>query len=478
MAAQRDSEVNRPLLSFVSESSHSVNVVDQRSQTNFSGQSQDGNGHGHSHGNNSAHGHSHGQDRDHDDHAHERILEHSMSGNQDNYDGHNAGYGHNNQRYSNGHEHGQDHAHDHGHNHGHNHKHGHGQGHGHSHGDGHSHDEISEASSLSVCCCSNNSTLSRLTCALFICILFAVSELIGGYLAGSLAIMTDAAHLFSDVASFGVSIFAICMSRRAPTYKFTFGMRRAETVGALLSVLIIWLITGVLIYEGVLRVKRIVSDPQTKQIEGRLMFFVACGGVLVNVALMCVLSASGQSHSHSHGGGSSQHGHSHSLSERAAYIHAIGDLVQSLGVVLAGGMIWWKSDGQEGNGWWQLADPICTFLFGILVLYTTKQIFTDVVNIFLMRAPVEADMESLLDSIIALPYVHSVHDFHAFSVSPDFPLVIGHVVVNDQEGGDYSTMLKGIKACCLSRGIDHVTIQLEPVDGLEKLDCSCPSHSI
>ena len=109
--------------------------------------------------------------------------------------------------------------------------------------------------------------------------------MIGGYLAGSLAIMTDAAHLLSDVASFAVSIFALCLSRRPSTPKYTFGMRRAETVGALVSVLIIWLITGILIYEGVLRVQRIVANPQDKNIQGRLMFLVACGGVVVNSAI-------------------------------------------------------------------------------------------------------------------------------------------------------------------------------------------------
>jgi zinc transporter 2 len=416
-----------------------------------------GHGHGHGHGHeNAPHGHGHGGHREHREHR-----EHGAHG------AHGA----------------------------------HGQ-HGHGHGSQCTHDHHvtpSPSSSRCCCCCGNSGnlnsgtrkSLSRLSCALVICMLFAASEMVGGYLAGSLAIMTDAAHLLSDVASFGVSIFALCMSRRAATSKYTFGMRRAETVGALVSILIIWLITGILIYEGVLRVQRIVAAPQAKHVEGRLMFIVACGGVVVNCALMCVLTASGASHSHSHGGGGGggHHGHSHTMSERAAYIHAIGDLVQSLGVVVAGGIIWWKSDGEGGNGWYQLADPICTFFFGLLVLFTTKQIFTDVLHIFLMRAPAisEGGMASLLEDIRALPFVQNCHDFHAFSVSAEFPVLIGHVVVQngggDGGGGgpgdrhdDYSSMLAAIKARCVARGIDHVTIQLEPADGRTVLDCSCPVH--
>ena len=381
----------------------------------------------------------------------------------------------------------------HGHGHGHGRRHSeekgegcehHAHGHGHDGGDacthghhGHGHGSNKRTTTKSDACCSSG--VQRLSGALVLCLLFAACELIGGYFAGSLAIMTDAAHLLSDVASFGVSIFAICMTQRPATYRYTFGLRRAEAVGTLVSILIIWLITGILIYQGIQRVQMVIAEPQVKHVNGFLMFCVACGGVVINFFIMCIFSASG--HAHSHGGEACKHGHgstsSSSMVEEAAYIHALGDTIQSFGVVVAGGLIWWKADGKDGNGWWQLADPISTFFFGVLVLYTTRQIFVNVINLFLMRSPESADMEVLVMNIQALPFVHSTHDFHAFQVASDFPILIGHIIFDDpQNNYDYTRMLKDIKGECLKKGIDHVTLQLEPLNGVEQLDCSCPVH--
>ena len=80
-------------------------------------------------------------------------------------------------------------------------------------------------------------------------------------------------------------------------------------------------------------------------------------------------------------------------------------------------------------------------------------------------------------NIQALPFVHSTHDFHAFQVASDFPILIGHIIFDDpQNNYDYTRMLKDIKGECLKKGIDHVTLQLEPLNGVEQLDCSCPVH--
>ena len=427
------------------------------------------------------HGHGHGHGSKHQDSASPKCCSSTTKKNECSGQDHGHGHGHG---HEHGHEHGSKHNECSGHDHGHGHGHGSQEGcsetkDDHSHHSHHSHHAHRDDGDNRSCCADRS--LRRLSCALVVCLLFAAVELVGGYIAGSLAIMTDAAHLLSDVASFGVSIFALCLVKRPATYGYTFGMRRAEAVGTLVSVLIIWLITGILMYEGVVRTQRIIANPQIKYVQGRLMFFVACGGVVVNVVLMCILAASG--HAHSHGGDPCDHGHhSHgggaddeerrSLVEQAAFIHAVGDLIQSFGVVVAGGLIWWKSDGDDGNGWWQLADPISTFFFGVLVLYTTKQIFEKVMRLFLMGSPNKVDVKSLVVDIEKLPFVHSAHDVHAFEVSSNFPIVIGHVVVRQAE--NYTDMLLRIKGVCLRHGIDHVTMQLEPLSGIHRLSCECP----
>lgn len=115
------------------------------------------------------------------------------------------------------------------------------------------------------------------------CCLFMVCEVIGGYFANSLAIMTDAAHLLSDLAGFLISIFALWLATRPATSRLSFGFHRAEIIGALLSVLLIWLLTGVLIYEAVWR----VMHPE--DVNGKLMFIVAAGGLVVNATMGMIL---------------------------------------------------------------------------------------------------------------------------------------------------------------------------------------------
>ena len=139
-------------------------------------------------------------------------------------------------------------------------------------------------------------------------------------------------------------------------------------------------------------------------------------------------------------------------------VHALGDLIQSLGVVIAGALIWWKVDSSEVGNLWQLADPIATFFFGLIVLYTTKSIFTKLLRIFLLGTTL--NIESIVNDIEQLSFVSSAHDFHAFEVSSDLAVLIGHVVVDDDHHHqnddisslkiNYTQYLQQIKIICLN----------------------------
>ena len=163
------------------------------------------------------------------------------------------------------------------------------------------------------------------------------AEIVGGILSNSLAIATDAAHLLTDFASFMISLFAIWMAGKPRSDRMSFGWHRAEVVGAIASVLMIWVVTGILFYMAVLRVIK-----QDFQIDSKVMLITSGLGVLVNI----IMGASLHQHGHSHGGGA---GHSHggdseqalsqtseNINVKAAFIHVLGDFLQSLGVSFEG----------------------------------------------------------------------------------------------------------------------------------------------
>ncbi|KAE8993851.1 hypothetical protein PF010_g17627 [Phytophthora fragariae] len=441
----------------------------------------------------------------------------------------------------------------------------------------------------------------KLQLACLCSVLFMFAEVVGGSIAGSLAIMTDAAHLLSDVAGFCISLFAIWVATLPASNKLSFGFRRAEVIGAVVSVLLIWVLTGVLLYADVNRFIECLEPHPKEHVDGKLMFIVACVGLLVNIVLMQILghghshgvgghghshgsgshghSHSGGGHGHSHGTGShghshgghshgqgSHHGHSHgvdshhshgghhdeghshqgaithessndnfhahgednnwvggdlevgtsltalkqkeldsyspkggehgspshghccehgdhnnvvdqdaeavsspkpkqkkrnmeNLNIESAYIHALGDFIQSLGVCIAGGLIWLKPE-------WQIADPISTFVFSVLVLFTTVGIIRESVHILMEGTPRGIDVIEIEQGLRQCPSVVAVHDLHIWSLSAGLPSLSVHLVSDDVE-----TALHAAQSYLLSKGITHTTIQTEKTLTLYPRDC-------
>ncbi|GAB2274242.1 Metal tolerance protein 1 [Dionaea muscipula] len=165
-------------------------------------------------------------------------------------------------------------------------------------------------------------SMRKLMIAVILCIIFMSVEVAGGIKANSLAILTDAAHLLSDVAAFAISLFSIWASGWEATPRQSYGFFRIEILGALVSIQMIWLLAGILVYEAI---ARIVKD--TGEVEGYLMFIVAAFGLVVNV-VMAVLLGHDHGHEHGHGHGHEHrhhsHDHSHGTSIPAGSIHKHG----------------------------------------------------------------------------------------------------------------------------------------------------------
>ncbi|PIO64461.1 cation diffusion facilitator family transporter [Teladorsagia circumcincta] len=224
---------------------------------------------------------------------------------------------------------------------------------------------------------------------------FIAAEFTGGFFASSLAIMTDAGHMLSDLLSFIISIMAIRTARQPPSKRLSWGYDRAEVLGAMISVIILWVLTTVLV---LLAVERIVNNKLS--VDADVMLITACVGVGFNIIMGIVLHFGSGGHGHTHGGAS--HGHSHggkNVNVRAAFIHVIGDLIQSIGVLIAAVVI--KFTG------WELADPICTFLFSIIVLFTTIHVLRDIFFVLMEATPRHMDFNAVKEDLAALDYVQN-----------------------------------------------------------------------
>ncbi|KAM9838233.1 proton-coupled zinc antiporter SLC30A8 [Aulostomus maculatus] len=314
-----------------------------------------------------------------------------------------------------------------------------------------------------------------------VCLIFMVCEILGGYFAGSLAVMTDAAHLLVDFTSFIISLLSLWLSSRPATHRLSYGWHRAEILGALLSVFTIWLVTGVLVY---LAVERLISNDYT--IKSTVMLITSGCAVLANIIMALMLHRSGHGHSH---GGLASHGHSHekgkghsntsnhthsndelvnvepkgagqerrarqaNTSVRAAFVHVVGDLLQSLSVFVSAIIIFFKPE-------YKMADPICTFLFSILVLCTTVTIMRDILIVLMEGTPAGVRYSDVRDGLLAVTGVTAVHNLHIWALTTNQVVLSAHVAVD--ESVDAQTALREMTQVCYSSYNFHsITIQME-----------------
>jgi len=302
----------------------------------------------------------------------------------------------------------------------------------------------------------------QLGLATILCTLFVTGEVVGGYYSGSLAIMGDAAHMFSDLASFGVSLFVLWLSDKKPRKSMTFGYHRAEALGALATLCIIWYVTGILVYLAIRRI-----HDQDFEIHDTAMLVVATAAVAFNVLLGFTLhGVCNVPHAHSHGGGGhGGHGHSHGGSDggepssrqiniRAALIHVLGDLLQSIGVLISSLLIKFFGDSCK------IADPICTLVFALIVVVTTLTVLKDTLVILLEGTPANIEYDDVYQDLLNIKEVYKVHSLHIWSLTGDLPVLSVHLATSpaadsEQVRTDTNKMLRN------KHKIFRTTIQIE-----------------
>jgi len=326
--------------------------------------------------------------------------------------------------------------------------------------------------------------MGKLNCAVWLAVSMVVIELVGGKIANSLVILSDATHMLSDVAGFIVSIVSLRIIQKEANMQYTYGYRQAEIVGALISIAIVWGLTVFLVIEAVERFFR------PEKTDPRITFFIACLGLLFNLVLMKVLGHGhahdeGGGHGHSHGGEEDSHGHGHggagkNLALNAAVVHVVGDIVQSIGVILAAGLMWWQPF-DIGHQWipgevepvsnWNYADPCCTILFAFLVMMTTRSTAMATLRNFMARAPKRISTTALKQKLEECPHVKAVHDFHVWGLGSKDVICTAHLVV---EGPQHiSKVLRSAVSAAESAGVTQPTFQTE-MEGEDGWTCDGP----
>ena len=341
-----------------------------------------------------------------------------------------------------------------------------------------------------------------------VCFTFMTIEFIFGYLASSLAIMSDATHLLSDLAGFLISLFSLIVALKPADKNFTFGYHRFEVLGALASILIIWALTVWLLIAAVYRIKH--PNP----IVGFIMVCIAAGSLVFNIIMNRILAYNPVVNSMDEGMGaikavnikeenndiinnnneevimnltkkndmnellldintdenSNEKKGSNSLGMnasdlehnlkaddnpviRAAYIHILGDMIQSTGVLLAALVIYFFQDTHPGV---RILDPICTFGFAIVVLCITFPVSRDCFYVLLESTPRDLDIESLYNDLNSIKGVISVHDIHLWNISIGRPSIALHIICDNP-----NEILKIATQTCKNYGIKHCTIQTE-----------------
>jgi len=305
----------------------------------------------------------------------------------------------------------------------------------------------------------------KLIIASILCIVFMIVEVVGGVLSRSLAIATDAAHLLTDLASFMISLFSIWLASRPSTQRMSFGWHRAEVLGATVSVLMIWVITGILVYVAINRVAQ--GD---FEVDATIMLITSGVGVGVNIIMGCSLHQHGHGHSHgvSHSNNveagethiQGSHGHTHDVKEqkeninvKAAFIHVIGDFVQSLGVFTAALVIYFKPE-------WKIVDPICTFVFSLLVLGTTISILRNTMNVLMEGIPHDVNFSVAKDTFLKVPGILTVHNLRIWGLTTDKTALSAHLVIDSSRNAqevlkEASTKIRG------KYNIYEMTLQVE-----------------
>jgi cobalt-zinc-cadmium efflux system protein len=294
---------------------------------------------------------------------------------------------------------------------------------GHDHGHGHGGDAAARRGKLIAVFC--------------ITAVVMVAEIVGSLLTGSLALLADAGHMFTDAAGLRIALIAASLALKPATAKRTWGYQRAEIVAAAGQAALLLGVGGFVIIEGV---RRLIEPPE---IAGSAMLWFGIIGLAGNAVALIILAS----------------GRHHNFNMKAAFLEVLNDALGSAAVIAAAIII-------SLTGWVQ-ADAVVSLLIGALIIPRTLRLLRDTVNVLMENAPQGLDMAKVREHILALPHVIDVHDLHASLVASGTPILSAHVTVQDgcMRDGHAATILADLQRCVAEHfdvSVEHSTFQIEP----------------
>ena|SRR5680860_112866 len=307
-------------------------------------------------------------------------------------------------------------------------------------GDSHTHTHTHSHAPVGVAISAGGKYKRRLAGAFGLTLAFFVVELVTGLLSNSLALLSDAGHMLTDVVGLGMALAAVAASQRASKSQHSFGAYRLEILAALANAVLLFGVAIYVLYEAAQR----VMDPP--DVVGLPVLVVAVLGLLVNLVAFQLL----------------RHGAEESLNVRGAYLEVLADALGSVGVIIAAAVL--VTTG------WPYIDPLMGAGIGLFILPRTYRLAREALRVLVQAAPPEIEIDKVRADLAALPFVVDVHDVHVWTLTSAMEVSSAHLMI--RAGADAHAVLDAARALLQDRyGLTHATLQVEPDDhtGCEEL---------
>jgi cobalt-zinc-cadmium efflux system protein len=258
----------------------------------------------------------------------------------------------------------------------------------------------------------------------------AVAEAVGGYITNSLALMSDAGHMLTDISALGLSLLALWFSGKPANLKKTYGYYRMEILSALLNGVLLLGITVFIVVEAWERFRA------PAEVKLGPMAVVATIGLLSNLAALAFLHST------------------HSMNVRGAFLHVLGDALSSVGVLVGAGVMYFTG--------WYAVDPLISLLISVVIVVGAVKLVRDAVDVLLEAVPSHVDMAAVKELLVKVQGVRDVHDLHVWTIASGMYALSAHLVVADPMVCNNDNILSAVKHELYDQfGIDHTTIQIE-----------------
>ena len=272
----------------------------------------------------------------------------------------------------------------------------------------------------------------KLLYSIMLSLTILVVEIVGGLLSNSLALLSDAGHVLTDVFALGLTWYGVKQAARPPDHRMTFGYHRTGVIIAIINALSIFAIAGIVLYEAYHRFRQIQA------VNSPLMMGIALVGLAANVIVVFWLRGEQKSN----------------INVRSAFWHAFGDALASIGVIVGGLVILMTRQ------YW--VDPLVSVIISLIILSSAWKILSEGFKVILERSPEDVDIQAMIGDIKKIPGVKDVHDIHVWSISAELRSMNGHILVEDVSTSQAEALRTRVEEVIRQQyRVSHTTLQLE-----------------